>query len=126
MCYKPIDGEQNHDLVRHGGGARYRPDEPFRPIVHSRELGGESMSAGLLRKQGLLRNFAKAGSDFSATREKRVGSRVERDLCCNGSLGVPGLFFVRSTSFFRAHVIVRDCTTAARGPLHVSYLILGR
>ena len=84
------------------------------------------MSAGLLREQDLLRNFAKAGSDFSATREKRVGSRVERDLCCNGSGGLSRLFFARSTSFFRAHFIVRDWLAAARGSLHVSYLILGR
>ena len=84
------------------------------------------MSAGLLREQNLLRNVAEGCSDFSATREKRVRFRVERDLCCNGYRGLSGLFFVRSTSFFRAHVIVRIRTAAARGPLHVSYLILGR
>ena len=70
--------------------------------------------------------IAKGGSDFSATREKRGRFPVECDLCCNGSRPSPGLFFARSTSFFRAHLIVRDCSTAARGSLHVSHLILGR
>lgn len=85
------------------------------------------MSAGLLREQNVLRNFAEEhGSCFTGTREERVEFRVERDMCCNGGRGLSGLFFVRSTSFFRTHFTVRVRVTAARGSLHVSHLILGR
>ena len=85
------------------------------------------MSAGLLRQQNLLRDFAEEhGSGFTTAREKHVEFRVERDLCCNGCRRLSGLFFVRSTSFFRAHVMVRVRIAATRGPLHISHLILGR
>jgi hypothetical protein len=85
------------------------------------------VSAGLLREQDMLRDFAKEhGSCFTTAREKCVEFRVERDMCCNCGRGLSGLFFVRSTSFFRTHFIARVRITAARGSLHVSHLILGR
>jgi len=85
------------------------------------------VSAGLLRQQNLLRDFAEEhGSCFTTAREKRVEFRVECDVCCNGSRGFPGLFFVRSTALFLARTVVREFRTAARGSLHVSHLILGR
>jgi hypothetical protein len=81
----------------------------------------------LLREQDLLRDFKEEyRSDFRTTREKRIAASVERYLRGNAIRDRPGLCFVRSTIFFFARSILRDCSSAAHGPLHVSHLILGR
>jgi len=81
----------------------------------------------LLCEQNVLRDFKKEyRSVFSATREKRHWLGSEFDMRCNVEHDYAIQRFVRSTISPSARTIVRDSITAARGPLYVSHLILGR
>jgi hypothetical protein len=78
----------------------------------------------LLREQGLLRDFKEKDSASFAPCEKRVWIRIEFNSDRNHQCGCATPDAGSTISVF-AHDIVRFCSTAARGSLHVSHLIQG-
>jgi hypothetical protein len=95
--------------------------------MHCKRAFTQGVSAILLRKQDVLRDFIKEyGSGFPATCEKRRHTGVERGMCTSALGDCAKLHFIRSTIFVRTRSTLRVCHAATGGSLHVSHLIHGR